>query len=78
MIRSNPIPINKNLKYGALSTRCDLIMLVSGRWAVNKSIKNKDIGAASTHKNQTTNPPRIAPKLLPVPPTITITHITKV
>ena len=36
------------------------------------------IGAASTHKNQTTKPPRIAPKLLPVPPTITITQITNV
>ena len=25
MIKSNPIPINKNLKYGALSTKCDLV-----------------------------------------------------
>ena len=45
---------------------------------VNKFIKNKAIGAASTHKNHTTNPPRIAPKLFPVPPTITITQITNV
>ena len=44
----------------------------------NKLIKNNAIGAASTHKNQTTNPPNIAPKLFPVPPTITITQITKV
>ena len=29
-------------------------------------------------KNQTTKPPRIAPKLLPLPPTITITQIKKV
>ena len=41
-------------------------------------IKNKAIGAASTQRNHTTNPPSIAPKLFPVPPTITITHITKV
>ena len=30
------------------------------------------------HKNQTTKPPRIAPKLLPLPPTMTITQIKKV
>ena len=41
-------------------------------------IKNKEIGAASIHKNQTTNPPKIAPKLFPLPPTITITQIKKV
>ena len=40
--------------------------------------QNSAIGAACTHKNQTANPPNIAPKLLPVPPTITITHITNV
>ena len=51
---------------------------VSGRCAVNKFIKNNAIGAASTHKNHTTKPPRIAPKLLPVPPTITMTQITNV
>ena len=45
---------------------------------VNKFMKNKAIGAASTHKNHTTNPPRIAPKLFPVPPTITMTQITNV
>jgi len=36
---------------------------------VKKFIKNNDIGAASIHKNQTTKPPRIAPKLFPLPPT---------
>ena len=30
------------------------------------------------YRNQTTNPPRIAPKLLPLPPTITITQIKNV
>ena len=35
-------------------------------------------GAASIHKNQTAKPPRTAPKLFPLPPTITITHIRKV
>ena len=78
IIINNPIPTIKNLKYGALFIKCTLISFVSGKCAVNKFIKNKAIGAACTHKNQTTNPPKIAPKLLPVPPTITITQITNV
>ena len=55
-----------------------LSAFVSGIPAVKKFIKNNDIGAASIHKNQTTNPPKIAPKLFPLPPTITITQIKKV
>ena len=41
-------------------------------------IKNSEIGAASIQRNQTTKPPKIAPKLFPLPPTITTTHIRKV
>ena len=40
---------------------------VSAKPAVNKLIKNKAIGAASIHKNQTAKPPNIAPKLFPLP-----------
>ena len=36
---------------------------MSAKPAVNRFIKNKAIGAASIHKNQTANPPKIAPKL---------------
>jgi hypothetical protein len=36
------------------------------------------IGAASIHKNQTAKPPKIAPKLFPLPPTITMTQIHNV
>ena len=75
---NSPIPIVKNLKYGAESIRCILMALVSGKWDVKIFIKNKAIGAASIHKNQTANPPNIAPKLFPLPPTITITHIKNV
>ena len=46
--------------------------------AVNKLNTNTAIGAASIHKNQTANPPKIAPKLFPLPPTITITNIKNV
>ena len=78
IINRSPIPTNKNLKYGALSIKCTLKAFVSGRCAVKRFIKNKAIGAACTHRNHTTKPPRIAPKLFPVPPTITITQITNV
>jgi hypothetical protein len=43
-----------------------------------KLIKNNKKICASIHKNQTAKPPKIAPKLFPLPPTITITQIKKV
>ena len=55
-----------------------LIVITLVHLVVKKLIKNNAIGAASIHKNQTTNPPRIAPKLFPLPPTITITQIKNV
>ena len=78
IINNNPRPIIKNLKYGTLSIKWAFKAFVSGIPAVKKLIKNNAIGAASIHKNQTTNPPKIAPKLLPLPPTITITQIKNV
>jgi len=45
---------------------------------IKKLIKNNAIGAASIHKNQTANPPKIPPKLFPLPPTMTITQIRNV
>ena len=75
---SNPIPIIKNLKYGTLLIKCNLNALVSARPDVNKLIKNNAIGADSIHKNQTANPHKIAPKLFPLPPIITITQIKNV
>ena len=41
-------------------------------------INQMPIGSDSTQKNQIKNPPKIEPKLLPEPPTITITQMTKV
>ena len=41
-------------------------------------IKAIEIGSASIHINHMKNPPKIDPKLLPLPPTITITQIIKV
>ena len=78
MINRRPTPIIKNLKYGTLSIKCNLKAFVSAKPEVKKFIKNRAIGAASIHKNQTANPPKIAPKLFPLPPTITITHIKNV
>ena len=78
IMTNSPIPIIKNLKYGALSIKCTFKVFVASKCAVKKLIKNNAIGAASTHKNHTTKPPNIAPKLFPVPPTITITQITNV
>ena len=55
----------------------ELVTYIANK-SLKKLIKNNAIGAASIHKNQTANPPRIAPKLFPLPPTITITQIKKV
>ena len=46
--------------------------------AVNVSIKKVVRGATSIHANQITNPPNIAPRLFPLPPTITIIQIINV
>ena len=46
-----------------LLTKWTLKALVSSKPLVKKLIKNNAIGAASTHKNQTAKPPKIAPKL---------------
>ena len=78
MINKRPIPIIKYLKYGTLSIKCIFNECVSAKPAVNRLIKNNEIGAASIHKNQTAKPPNMAPKLFPLPPTITITQIKKV
>ena len=43
-----------------------------------KLIKNVVMGATSIQENQITNPPKIAPRLLPLPPTITIIQTIKV
>ena len=58
--------------------KCNFKAFVSARPDVKILIKKSAIGAASIHKNQTAKPPRIAPKLFPLPQTITITHIKKV
>ena len=78
IISNRPTPIIKNLKYGMLFIKWILKVFVSARPLVKKLIKNNAIGAASIHKNQTAKPPKIAPKLLPLPPTITITQIKNV
>ena len=41
-------------------------------------ITHRPIGSTWTHRNQIRNPPSTAPRLLPEPPTITITQIRKV
>jgi hypothetical protein len=60
-----------------LLTKCNFKAFVSSKPLVNKLIKYNEAGAASIHRNQTAKPPRIAPKLLPLPPTITKTQIKK-
>ncbi len=42
------------------------------------SISHSPIGSACTQKNQIRKPPKMAPMLLPEPPTITMTQIKKV
>ena len=72
------IPINKYLKYGTLSNKCKRIAFCGSSPDVIKLIKKVVIGATSIQANQITNPPNIAPRLFPLPPTITIIQIINV
>ena len=50
----------------------------SGSGAVIVAISQSPIGSTITHSHQISMPPSTAPKLLPEPPTMTITQIRKV
>ena len=62
----------------AFSIRCNLNALSTAIPDVRNSISASPIGSASIQKNQIAKPPRIDPRLLPDPPTITITQIRNV
>ena len=61
----------------ALSIKCARSAF-SPNGAVRLSISHKPAGSASTHTNHTKNPPSTAPRLLPEPPTMTMTQMRKV
>mmetsp|Transcript_23572 Transcript_23572/g.41691 ORF Transcript_23572/g.41691 Transcript_23572/m.41691 type:complete len:341 (+) Transcript_23572:2492-3514(+) len=75
---SNTSPIVKSRICAADSSRWSRSQDPSAMPAVISCIRLRPIGSTITQSHQIRNPPRTAPRLLPDPPTITITQTRKV